>query len=94
MTQILEMAQLADNDGVPEVQIRSGGIGAELDIEGLVAGKFFTQIFLADEIDCSAADKLDLVINGHRYSPCKKFWNPFCLKLFPGPGGRDSSLFS
>ena len=66
MPQILEMAEFTDDDGMPEVQIRCGGVGAKLDVERFVTGKFFAQIFLTDEIHRSATDNFDLVVDSHR----------------------------
>ncbi len=68
VAQILKVLELADEDGVAEVEIGRGGIKAGLDAQGLAAlqGLFeaLTQIALTDDFDRTFAEVGQLLVDG------------------------------
>ena len=50
MAELLEVAQLVDQHGVAEVQVRRGGVEAELDAQLAPAGAASSQLRLDDQL--------------------------------------------
>src|SRR6478672_7225934 len=50
MSQILKLAQLAQNNGVPKVNIRAGRVDPELHSERPTEREFFAQLVFADDL--------------------------------------------
>ena len=64
MAEILELAELAHDHRVADVDIGGGGIHAQLDAQGLIRGhallELLEQVLLVDEIDDAALEDFEL----------------------------------
>ncbi len=63
MPQLLEMTHFMDDNGMPQMEIGSGRVETDFDIERFVPRKFFAQVLFADQINNAAADNFYLFIN-------------------------------
>ena len=64
MTETLEIAQLVDDDGVPEVQVRGGRVEAQFDAQLPAAGELFPQLLFDDQLFAAPTDGLDGLLGG------------------------------
>ena len=64
MAEVLELAQLAQGHGMADVQVRAGGVDAQLDVEGLAAVQLLLQavegLYLVD----TRLDDVNLLFSG------------------------------
>ncbi len=81
VAQLLELAQLVDQNRMTQVQIRGGGIKARLDSQRAAAGDALAQfVFLNDLIRATAQQRQLFVHLDHHH-------------LIHGPGMAGPSLF-
>ena len=65
VAQVLELAHLVQDDGVPEMQVRGRRIEPGLHAQRLAPGEFALQVFREDELVGAAADHLQIVRLSH-----------------------------
>ena len=63
--QVLKLAQFAEHDGEPEVDVGGGGIDAELDPQRSAPFELLRQIAARDDIDRARGQQLELAIDVH-----------------------------
>ena len=63
VAQFLKMAELVDEDGVAQMEIRRGGVETGLDGKGLAPFQFFAQFAFINQIGDAAFDQLHLFID-------------------------------
>ena len=68
MPELLELAQLVDENGVAKVQIRRGGVEARLDAQRLAALDSLAQIRLVNEVHRAPLQLAQLIVNTRRQS--------------------------
>ncbi len=68
MPELLELAQLVDENGVAKVQIRCGGVEARLDAQRLAALDSLAQIRLVNEVHRPPLQLAQLIVNTRRQS--------------------------
>ena len=77
MAQVLELAHLAQRHGVAQVQVRAGGVDAELDVEGLALLKLLAKVGLGDDLRGARGDDTHLLVN-------RQHWvSSFCYSTSP-----------
>ena len=59
MAKLLEVAQLVDHDGMPQVQVRGGGIEAELYAQLSAGRQLAQQLFLYDQLFATPTNGLN-----------------------------------
>ena len=73
MAQVLEMLHLADQDGVPQVQVGGGGIEAHLDQQRFFrlqrTGELLLQVPFADDLQGPFPEQVELFGNGGEMHP-------------------------
>ena len=61
----LELAELLQRDGVAEVDVRRGGIDAELDAQRAAEAEFFEQFLFGEDLGGAGGEEFELGIGGH-----------------------------
>ena len=67
MSEFLEIAQLAQDNGVPKMDIRAGGIDAELYPQRAIRAQFLRQFRLADDLRGAAGESYKLIAHIHAH---------------------------
>ena len=63
MAQVLELAHLAQRHGVAQVQVRAGGVDAQLDVQGLALLKLLLEVALGHDLRRAGGDDSHLLVN-------------------------------
>ena len=63
MAQILELAHLAQRNGVAQVQVRTGGVDAELDVERHAALELLLEVGLGHDLGRAGGDDAHLLVD-------------------------------
>ena len=64
--ELLELAELAQHDREPEVDVGRGGVDAELDPQRAPGAELAAEVGLGDEVDRAGADDAELLVDGER----------------------------
>ncbi len=73
MPQVLEVLHLADEHGVPQVDVGRRGVEPRLDQQGLVrlqrAGELLCQVLFADDLQRPFLEQVELFVDGGETHP-------------------------
>ena len=64
MAEVLELAQLAQGHGMADVQVRAGGVDAQLDVEGLALVQLLLQPVERLDLVDAGLDDVNLLFSG------------------------------
>jgi hypothetical protein len=67
MSEFLEIAQLAQDNGVPKMDIRAGGIDAEFYSQRAIRAQFLCQFRFADDLRSAAGESCKLIAHVHAH---------------------------
>ena len=67
MSEFLEIAQLAQDNGVPKMDVRAGGIDAEFYPQRAIRPQFLRQFRFADDLRGAAGEPFKLIAHIHAH---------------------------